>query len=1240
MIKKLIFLLTFLPLTTLAQFSDDFEVGDISNWTQSVVGHWAASITSPISGTYSVQQVFNSTADSRDQISIALPIMDLTAQTVVWRFRVKHGYDPSSANNWGVFLTSSSNAEGMFSGGTANGYVLGVNYSGSDDSLRLWKVINGTGTKVLTTSINWQTQVGIALAPAIEVVKNKDGLWQIRVDINGSFISLTMVGEGTDNSFSYSDYFGIYYKYSSTQDLKLWFDELSIETHDTISPFITSLNVKTSGNIEIAFNEKMDSASLLNTLNYFVDGSIGNPDSVSLNTSDFKTVNLFFNEKLYNQQEYQFQVQNCEDLKGNSIIDTILNFTYEYIKPLNLEITSSNQLAVTFSRETDISSAENPMNYFLDNGAGNPQTATITTNDSSKVQLEFSNNFINRTYYNLSIHDVADRNLDSMLNADLSFLYFVPQVNDIVINEIMADPTPEVNLPGYEYVEIFNTTLFNIDITGWKIKIGITEKILPSYVLNSGSYLILCNSTYVSDYSPYGNVLGITSFPAITNAGTTIMLLKPDNTQISTVNFTTDWYNDNNKVDGGWSIERIDPLNNCSGITNWRASVDVNGGTPGKVNSVYASNIDNDPPSVQSTEIISANQLRLTYNEMVDTLTALVKSNYSVNESIGTPVLVVLSADQKQVDLVFTNQFPENRNLVLTITNISDLCGNTQALEEVNFTYYIVQPYDIVINEIMANPDSTVNNLKYEYIEIYNTTAFNISLTGWTLTVGTTSRTLPSYIFESNKYLILCNDDAYTLLKDYGNTLIISGFPALTNSGQTLVFKNKEGSVISTVAYTDNWYQDVFKSEGGWSLEQIDLNNPCGGGFNWLASENSNGGTPGQQNSVFGSNPDNNAPELLRIGFVNDTTIQLYFNESIDSISAMQLSNYQVDNSVSYPNSIQLISPTYQSVTLGFNNPFLSNTIYTLEITGGVTDCAGNEIGTKNYARFSIPVSTEINNIVINEILFNPRSGGYDFVELYNRSQKTIDLKNLRIAAFDDVLGDYSSVKNISESSFLIFPGDYLVLTEDPSVVQNQYYTPNPYGFVELSSMPSYNDDEGKAILLDNLGNIIDNMEYNDNMHFALLATTDGVSLERLNFDRPTNDISNWHSASELVGFGTPGYENSQYKELADTDDKIKVNPEVFSPDNDGFEDVVDIQLLFDEPGFVANIKIFDSRGRQVKLLANNLLLGIENTITWDGLTDANQKTPNGIYIIYIEVFDLKGNVKDYRKPVVVAEKF
>ena len=1505
MIKRLLFLFFIFPSIVFGQLTENFESGDLSLWTQSAEGHWAISAINPISGLNSLQQVYNSTTDSRDQISAALPLMDFSSQKVVWRFRLKHGYDPSSSNNWGVFLASSSNASGMYPGGTANGYVLGVNYTGgTDDILRLWKVTNGNGTSIITTSLNWQTMVTISRSPAIEVIKNADGVWQIKVDVDGSFSNLLLVGEAPDNSYSYSDYFGIYYKYSSTQDLKLWFDDFSVETFDTIPPRIYQLSAKTSTNIEVVFGEKMDSVSVRNKLNYFIDGGMGNPDSILFNRNDLKKLSLIYNDKLINQQEYQIQVRNCEDLKGNILTDTTIAFTFEYIKPLGVDIASSNQLRITFSKITDTFSAQNPLNYSLDNGVGNPQSATVLAGDSTKVILLFSSGFTNKTRYKLFVQDVADRGLDSMLNAELSFLYFIPQPYDIVINEIMADPSPEVNLPNFEYVEILNATPFAIDITGWKIKIGATEKVIPSYILDSAAYLVLASTTAVADLSPYGEVLGIASFPTITNSGSTISFSKPDNTIISNVSFTTDWYNDKTKIDGGWSLERIDPLNICSGITNWRASISPNGGTPGTINSVYAPNIDTSYPQAQKIEVVSANQLRVVFNEPlntttatiisnylinnfigtpdsakvsnnstqidlyftnsfvnktyyslsvssisdncgnvspvfeltflyylvqpydvvineimadptpeinlpafeyielyntteypidltswklkvgssevvfpsytlnqdeyvilcttgassqlegfgdilafasipaitnagatvsvsdktgqrissvtfttdwyndktkidggwsleqidplnicsgitnwkasvspnggtpgiinsvyapnmdtaapyvetveiisstqirigfnepVDSSTALIKTNYLVNEGVGNPFTVLISTNFKQIDLIFINAFPQSTNLILSVSNISDECGNSLVLQELDFSYYVAQPYDIVINEIMADPDPVVYLPAYEYIELYNKTDYNIGLAGWTITTGSTKRTLPSFTIEPHSYLILCSESAYPFLKEFGNAVAVSGFAAITNSGQTIVLKSREERIVSVVSFTDKWYKNSLKADGGWSLEQIDPDNPCGGENNWTASTNSNGGTPGQQNSVMASNPDLIAPELLRVTVINNTSIRLFFNESIDSISAMELSNYNVDQEVGTPIGLAMISPDYLSLTLTFSDLFVTNTIYTIEVLGGLTDCSGNEIGTYNSARFAIPVNPEPKDLVINEILFNPRSGGYDFVELYNRSQKTIDLKNLRIAAYDDLKGEYTTIKNIADNGFLVFPGDYVALTENPQVVQQHYYSSNQPGFVKMSSLPSYNDDSGRAILIDQNQNIIDNMAYDKSMHFALLATVDGVSLERINPDRSTDDKSNWHSASELVGFATPAYKNSQYKELSESDDRIKVYPEVFSPDNDGFEDVVDIQLTFDNPGYVANIKIYDSRGRLVKYLANNLLLGTENTISWDGLTDQNQKTPKGIYVIYFEIFDLKGNVKKYRKPLVVAERF
>ena len=77
----------------------------------------------------------------------------------------------------------------------------------------------------------------------------------------------------------------------------------------------------------------------------------------------------------------------------------------------------------------------------------------------------------------------------------------------------------------------------------------------------------------------------------------------------------------------------------------------------------------------------------------------------------------------------------------------------------------------------------------------------------------------------------------------------------------------------------------------------------------------------------------------------------------------------------------------------------------------------------------------------------------------------------------------------------------------------------------------------------------------------------------------------------------------------------------------------------FDEPGYVANVTIFDARGRKVKLLVSNEMLAVEGYFTWDGLNDANQKASIGMYIVFIEVFNLNGKVSHFKKTCVVASK-
>jgi hypothetical protein len=204
--------------------------------------------------------------------------------------------------------------------------------------------------------------------------------------------------------------------------------------------------------------------------------------------------------------------------------------------------------------------------------------------------------------------------------------------------------------------------------------------------------------------------------------------------------------------------------------------------------------------------------------------------------------------------------------------------------------------------------------------------------------------------------------------------------------------------------------------------------------------------------------------------------------------------------------------------------------------------------------------------------------------------------------------------------------------------IQQQYFTSNPQDFIQVSSLPSFANDKGDVIVLNKQGDIVDEVKYSDKWHFELLSDVEGVSLERIDYSGASVQ-SNFHSASSSVGYGTPGYRNSQYQTTSQGSGIITLSPKVFSPDNDGFDDFAILNYKFSQTGNVANITIFDAGGRPVKYLERNALIGIEGFFRWDGLNDKQQKVPQGIYIFYTEVFNASGKKQQFKHTIVLARK-
>ncbi|HMJ46245.1 MAG TPA: lamin tail domain-containing protein [Ferruginibacter sp.] len=645
------------------------------------------------------------------------------------------------------------------------------------------------------------------------------------------------------------------------------------------------------------------------------------------------------------------------------------------------------------------------------------------------------------------------------------------------------------------------------------------------------------------------------------------------------------------------------------------------------------------PPAIQSVTAITTNTVDVLFNEPVDIITSQVAANYSVNNGIGIPVSAVRDpANISLVHLTFTGSFPNRTNLLLTVNGVNDLSGNTLNNGTATFSYFTAAQYDIVIDEIMADPTPQVALPNNEWIELKNTTAFSINLLGWRLGSGSgLSGTFPAYTLLPDSFVIACTGSAVAAMSAFGPTIAVTSFPSLDNTGDLLYLRSPQGIMVHAVNYSDTWYQNELKKGGGWSLEMIDTKNPCSGFSNWKASIDPKGGTPGKKNSIDALNSDHTSPKLIRAYAPDSLNIILVFNEPLDSTRARLLANYTISDGIGTPVSVLPLSPLFDHVSVRISTPLVRNKVYTIQVAN-LADCSGNVIGTFNTARVGLYEHADSFNIIINEILFNPKSNGEDYVELYNRSNKILNLKNIYIAN-RNTAGVISSIKQLSTEDYLFFPQDFIVITADKNIILRDYIANNPDAFLEIISMPSFNDDEGNVIIINEQGNIVDEVSYSEKWHFKLISDNEGVSLERINYDALSNEPSNWHSAATNVGYGTPTYKNSQYRLDAAVKGDISVSPEIISPDNDGIDDFATIDYAFPEPGYVTTITIFDAAGRPVRYLQRNALSGIKGYYRWDGLGEKNQQLPVGIYIIYTEVFTLNGKTKKFKNIVVIARR-
>jgi hypothetical protein len=639
------------------------------------------------------------------------------------------------------------------------------------------------------------------------------------------------------------------------------------------------------------------------------------------------------------------------------------------------------------------------------------------------------------------------------------------------------------------------------------------------------------------------------------------------------------------------------------------------------------------PPQVSLVRGYDEKVLEIIFNESLDPIFSLFTLNYEIK---GIQLVKAELKNDSIVHLFSTVLFKQKEIYQLSVRQIPDLEGNFMKDTLVAFTFFDpteIPMKGIVMNEIMPAPKSDLDLPNVEYVEIFNAHEQEFRLDELIWSNSKTSISFPSAWLAPGEYLILAPENQAGLLKAYGKVLPMKNWPSLLNSGDMLTITTLEGKKIDQLSYsTASWKGSEF-ANGGYSLEIVNPFYSCDQSSLLQVSKDPQRGTPGKVNSVFSQLIDQEIPVVNRAYFRNDASIILDFSRPI--FPDLMANNFRIDP---FLEIAEILFESTNRIHLRLKSSATPNLFYTLQFNE-VVDCNGNKLPKNEKIELTLAVKAKIGDLVINEVLLNPKTGFPKFVELQNTTNSYLEVSAWRLANLDD-RGAPGQLKSLGAENLQIPPKGFLVFTTNSALLQTAFPNADFKTFYNLNSLPSYPISGGNVVLLDDNEKVAEIFSYSPELHHPLLRDPKGVSLERISISTPVNVRANWHSASAIAGYGTPGQKNSQFISEEYDGNIIQIEPEVFDPEGSNGNTFTSIKYELDQAGWVGSFQVFSISGQLIISLANNELLGTKGLLTWSG-TDSNGKIVRpGYYILMVELFDLSGQLKSIKKTIVVATRF
>lgn len=636
-------------------------------------------------------------------------------------------------------------------------------------------------------------------------------------------------------------------------------------------------------------------------------------------------------------------------------------------------------------------------------------------------------------------------------------------------------------------------------------------------------------------------------------------------------------------------------------------------------------------PTIEEVKGYSENELWVRFSEPLDEVFSAFPIAYQLDGI--NPEKAVLMQDSVVV-LTFYEVLEQSREYSLQVGQIPDLEGNFLQDTLIRFAFSdptAIRWKDLVINELMPAPRADQDLPNAEYIELFHAGDQEFRLEGVMLSNSRSVTRLDEFWMQPGSFVILVPENQSALFSGLGPVLPVKGWPTQLNSGDQNTIRSRSGTEIDRLAYsTANWGGAEFAG-GGYSLEVPNPYFLCDNSSVLRSSIDPSRGTPGSHNSVYDFDLNFVQPVLKSVFFIDSLRIRVVFSGPI-------LPNLNTENFTFTPALAidKLDIPREGEVVVFLQNPAIFNQSYELELNS-IKDCFGNslDLGPVNLVLPEIPKPGEL---IINELLFDPKTGDPKFVELRNVSSKYLDYEGWALSNLNSN-GEVDQIRIFGGPGNVMPPQSYLAVTTNSSSLRLAYPKSSQGNFIQISSLPSYPIAGGTVVLVSPDGKIVELFRYDEDLHHPLLRNPKGVSLERISPTSPASHRMNWQSASGSEEFATPGRRNSQTREGELTDQLIEIDPEVFDPEGSSGPASTSIRYQLDQPGWMGTFRIYSAAGQLIHTLAQNQILGTDGLLTWTGTDSTGKLVRPGYYVLVVEIYEPGGETRVIKKTLVVATR-